>query len=105
MGNEQIQVILARLDNLEKQNEQITEIITSIADRLDCMQEVAIKNGGGRIVTYKRGEFFQMLYDRNKETFSRVSDVSKKLLNITDVVFKFAVAAYVVIKAVKGGLF
>ena len=105
MGNEQIQIILTRLDNLERQNEQIAELMTSITGHLENFQEVQIKNGGGRIVTYQRGEFFQMIYDRNKETFSKVSDISKKLLSITDIVFKFAVAAYVVIKGLKGGLF
>lgn len=102
MGQEQINIILNRLENLERQNEKLFEFLTGIVERLESMSEITIKNGGGRLVTYKSGEFFQMLYDRNKETFNNVSDISKRLGHFVDIAFKFSVAGYVIFRALKG---
>lgn len=45
--------------------EEIKGRLVAIDNKLDMLNEVTIKNGGGRHVTYKRSEFFQMLYDRH----------------------------------------
>jgi len=76
MGAEQIQQILQKLDTLE--------------EKIDALEHISIKNGGGRSISFKRGEFFQMLYDRPKEQFNSLTDNAKRFNNVLDVIWKFA---------------
>ena len=76
MGAEQIQQILQKLDTLE--------------EKIDALEHISIKNGGGRLITFKRSEFFQMLYDRPKEQFNSLTDNAKRFNNVLDVIWKFA---------------
>ena len=76
MGAEQIQQILQKLDTLE--------------EKIDALEHISIKNGGGRLITFKRSEFFQMLYDRPKEQFNSVTDNAKRFSNVFDLIWKFA---------------
>ena len=76
MGAEQIQQILQKLDTLE--------------EKIDALEHISIKNGGGRLITFKRSEFFQMLYDRPKEQFNSVADNAKRFNNVFDLIWKFA---------------
>ena len=76
MGAEQIQQILQKLDTLE--------------EKIDALEHISIKNGGGRLITFKCSEFFQMLYDRPKEQFNSLTDNAKRFNNVLDVIWKFA---------------
>ena len=76
MGAEQIQQILQKLDTLE--------------EKIDALEHISIKNGGGRSISFKRSEFFQMLYDRPKEQFNSLTDNAKRFNNVLDVIWKFA---------------
>jgi len=67
------------------------EQLDRIERKVDDLQNINIKNGGGRHVMFKRDEFFQMLYDRPKETFNNVADFSTKAKNIIDFGFKAVV--------------
>jgi len=89
MSNTDIGMILRKLDEM--------------SDKIDSLDEVHIKNGGGRDVVYHRSEFFQMLYDWRKEHFNTVSDFSKKLGNIFDVFIKLASLAAIIFTAIKLG--
>ena len=89
MSNTDIGMILRKLDEM--------------SDKIDSLDEVHIKNGGGRDVVYHRNEFFQMLYDWRKEKFSSVSDFAKKLDNIFDVFIKLASLAAIIFTAIKLG--
>jgi len=89
MSNTDIGMILRKLDEM--------------SDKIDSLDEVHIKNGGGRDVVYHRSEFFQMLYDWRKEKFSSVSDFAKKLDNIFDVFIKLASLAAIIFTAIKLG--
>ena len=89
MSSTDIEMILRKLDIME--------------EKLDGLDEVHIKNGGGRDISYKRNEFFQMLYDWRKEQFNTVSDFSKKLGNIFDVFLKIASLAAIIYAAVNLG--
>ena len=89
MSNTDIGMILRKLDEM--------------SDKIDSLDEVHIKNGGGRDVVYHRNEFFQMLYDWRKEHFNTVSDFAKKLDNIFDVFIKLASLAALIFTAIKLG--
>lgn len=45
-------------------NEKIIQLLEEIQSKIKDLDTVIIKNGGGRHISYKRDEFFQMLYDR-----------------------------------------
>lgn len=89
MSNTDIGMILRKLDEM--------------SDKIDSLDEVHIKNGGGRDVVYHRSEFFQMLYDWRKEKFNSVSDFSKKLDNIFDVFIKLASLVAIIYAAINLG--
>ena len=89
MSNTDIGMILRKLDEM--------------SDKIDSLDEVHIKNGGGRDVVYHRNEFFQMLYDWRKEHFNTVSDFAKKLDNIFDVFIKLASLAAIIYAAINLG--
>ena len=89
MSNTDIGMILRKLDVME--------------EKLDGLDEIHIKNGGGRDVVYHRSEFFQMLYDWRKEKFNSVSDFSKRLDNIFDVFIKLASLAAIIYAAINLG--
>lgn len=48
-------------------NVEILNKLNDIEKKVDALQRIEIKNGGGRSVSFLRNEFFQMLYDRNSE--------------------------------------
>jgi len=65
----------------------------SVQGKLDMLNEITIKNGGGRHVTYKREEFFQMMHDQH--SFAKISSNFYKygvivlvILQIIQLVFK-----------------
>lgn len=89
MSSTDIEMILRKLDIME--------------EKLDGLDEIHIKNGGGREISYKRNEFFQMLYDWRKEQFNTVSDFSKKIGNIFDVFIKLASLAAIIFAALQIG--
>lgn len=103
MSTENIEQILTKLDSLNSQNARLYEMIEETNAKLDCFDTIHIKNGGGRDVAFKRNEFFQMLYDRQKEQFNNVSDFAKKLGNIFDAIIKIASLAAIIFTAIKLG--
>ena len=103
MSTENIEQILTKLDSLTGQNARLYEMIEETNKKIDCSDTIHIKNGGGRDIAFRRGEFFQMLYDRPKETFGSVSDYSKKTGNVLDVFLKVAQVIALVFAATKLG--
>lgn len=103
MSTENIDAILAKLDSLTNQNARLYEMIEETNKKIDGLDTIHIKNGGGRDIAFRRGEFFQMLYDRPKEQFNSVSDYSKKAGNIFDVLLKVASIIALVFAAAKLG--
>jgi len=89
MSSTDIEMILRKLDIME--------------EKLDGLDEIHIKNGGGRDISYKRSEFFQMLYDWRKEQFNTASDFAKKLGSIFDVFIKLASLAAIIFAALQIG--
>jgi hypothetical protein len=74
---------------------EIKDNYTKIGNRLHelsaLMQKlfmVEIRNGGGRKVTMDRQEFFQMIYDRPKESLSKGLDNVEKINKVFDFVYK-----------------
>jgi len=64
------------------------ERLKRIEDKLDLLNEITIKNGGGRHITYQRSEFFQMIYDRHS------------LVKIRDNFYKYAIMVLVLIQII-----
>ena len=89
MSNTDIGMILRKLDVME--------------EKLDGIDEIHIKNGGGREISYKRNDFFQMLYDWRKEQFNTASDFAKKLGNVFDVFIKLASLIAIIYAAINLG--
>lgn len=103
MSTENIDTILMKLDSLTGQNARLYEMIAETNKKIDNLDSIHIKNGGGRDIAFKRTEFFQMLYDREKEQFNNVSEFAKRLGNIFDVVIKIASVAAIIFAAIKIG--
>jgi hypothetical protein len=66
--------------------DSMNDKIDSLGSKVDLMNEICIKNGGGRHISYKRNEFFQMLYDRHS------------LIKISDKFYKYAVLILVMMQ-------
>lgn len=90
MSAENIETVLMKLDALTNQNARLYEMIEDTNAKIDCLNTIEIKNGGGRTIQFKRSEFFQMLYDRPKEQFNSVADNAKRFSNVFDLIWKFA---------------
>ena len=90
MSAENIETVLMKLDALTDQNIRLYEMIEDTNAKIDCLNTIEIKNGGGRSISFKRSEFFQMLYDRPKEQFYSVADNVKRFSNVFDLIWKFA---------------
>lgn len=72
---------------------EIQEQLAEINGKLDLLNEITIKNGGGRHVTYNRNEFSQMMYDKTKlpritENFYKYAVIGIALLQIANIFFK-----------------
>lgn len=59
-------------------NNKIIELLETIQNQVKDLETVVIKNGGGRHISYRRDEFFQMLYDRARP--SKVVETISKFL-------------------------
>ena len=74
------------MDSLMEQIEATLEAIRSdiavVNSKVDNLQYINIKNGGGRHITFVRDEFFQMLYDRNKNLWGNMATFSEKALKV-----------------------
>lgn len=60
-------------ENMEKcedcpQTENMNTVLQDIREDIKSLKTITIKNGGGRTVTYQKDEFYQMLYDKNKDS-------------------------------------
>lgn len=69
-------------NRIEEKVDAIKTQLTEMDGKIDKLQVIEIRNGGGRHITFRRDEFFQMLYDRPKEAFSNVAGFSDKALKI-----------------------
>ena len=67
---------------IEETLEAIRTDIAEVNSKVENLQFINIKNGGGRHVTFMRDEFFQMLYDRNKHLWSNMASFSEKALKV-----------------------
>ena len=98
-----VEEILTKLDSLTSQNLRLYEMIEDTNKKIDCLDAIHIKNGGGRDVTFKRSEFFQMIYDRPKEQFTQITDNAKRLNNVADLIWKVASVGALIFAAIKLG--
>jgi len=80
------QTVEERLAEGEEKFKSIDENLTSINKKLDLINEICVKNGGGRHVIYNRSEFFQMLYDRHS------------LIKISENFYKYAIIVLVILQ-------
>ena len=69
-------------NRIEEKVDAINLTLNEMNGKIDKLQIIEIRNGGGRHITFRRDEFFQMLYDRPKEAFSNVAGFSDKALKI-----------------------
>ena len=69
----------------------IVKELKEVNKKLDLLNEITIKNGGGRHITYRRSEFFQLMYD--KHSLIKISDNLSKyaflLLVVLQIIFFF----------------
>jgi len=103
MGTESIETIIEKLDGLERNTGRLFDMVEQTAQKIDELHTVKIKNGGGRMITFLRSEFDQMLYDRPKEQFTQITDTAKRLNQFADLVWKLASVAALVFTAIKLG--
>lgn len=82
------QRIEAKLDTIEAN-------IKLLDSKVDNLQFINIKNGGGRHVTFRRDEFFQMLYDRPRAAFLGAASFSEKAMKIIRFLGWIVVAGYI----------
>ena len=80
----------------EKTLKDINRSINEIGVKVDKLQFINIKNGGGRRVQFLRDEFFQMLYDRPKDTFYNMGKFSRNALQIIDFAGKIAIVSGII---------
>lgn len=69
-------------NRIEEKIDAIQTELKSMNSKIDKLQTIEIRNGGGRHIAFKRDEFFQMLYDRPKEAFGNIAGFSDKALKI-----------------------
>ena len=79
------------MEHIEATLEAIQKDIAGINSKIDKLQFINIKNGGGRHVQFLKDEFFQMLYDRPKDTFYNIGKISGNWLKILDLAGKVVV--------------
>jgi hypothetical protein len=70
-------------------DEEIKGRLDLIDKKLDMLNEVTIRNGGGRHVTYKRPEFFQMIYDKHS------------IVKISESLYKYALVVVVIMQIIE----
>ncbi|MGD1007441.1 MAG: hypothetical protein ABR980_09455 [Ignavibacteriaceae bacterium] len=69
--------------------DSMNQKIDSLSSKVDLMNEICVKNGGGRHVIYKRNEFCQMLYDRHS------------LVKLSENFYKYALVVLVALQIVQ----
>jgi hypothetical protein len=69
-----------------KEQRTTEDRLQSIEKKLDLLNLICVKNGGGRHVNYNRSEFFQMLYDRHS------------LIKISENFYKYAIVILVILQ-------
>jgi len=81
--------IEAKLDTIETS-------VDLLNSKVDKLQFITIKNGGGRQLTYCRDEFFQMVYDRPRAAFLGVASFSETAMKIVRFLGWLAMVGYIV---------
>lgn len=69
-------------NRIEEKIDAIQTELKSMNGKIDKLQTIEIRNGGGRHIQYKRDEFFQMLYDKNKNLWNNMASFSDKALKV-----------------------
>ena len=88
-------------EKIQEQLGFIEESIRNLGTKIDKLQVIHIENGGGRQVSYKRDEFFQMLYDRPKAAFLGAASFSEKAMKILKFLGWMAMIGYVISNTIK----